>query len=155
MKLGQRCLAVAAVAAVLAFPLLADDPPACPAIDPPAVAVQKALPSNLSSEALAKGEALAKEGGLRAFRDPVTGELRKPTREEAAAAARADAQAAPERQPVFEVVVHPDSMKTVDLQGAFMVAAVATRNPDGSITVRCLPAAAPVPPPDRPTLEEK
>ena len=145
MKLGQRCLAVAAVAAVLAFPLLADDPPACPAIDPPAVAVQKALPS----------EALAKEGGLRAFRDPVTGELRKPTREEAAAAARADAQAAPERQPVFEVVVHPDSMKTVDLQGAFMVAAVATRNPDGSITVRCLPAAAPVPPPDRPTLEEK
>jgi hypothetical protein len=148
VKLGQRCLAVAALAAVLAFPLRADAP-ACPAIDPPTVAPQKALPS----------EALAKEGSLRAFRDPVTGELRKPTREEAAAAAKTQAQAAPERQPVFEVVVHPDGMKTVDLQGAFMAAAVATRNPDGSITVRCVPAGtratAPVPPPARPALEEK
>jgi hypothetical protein len=138
VKLGQRCLAVAALAAVLAFPLRADAP-ACPAIDPPTVA--------------------APQGGLRAFRDPVTGELRKPTREEAAAAAKAEAQGAPERQPVFEVVVHSDGMKTVDLQGAFMAAAVATRNPDGSITVRCVPAgasaAAPVPPPARAALEEK
>ena len=150
MKLGQRCLAVAAaaaVAAVLAVPLQADGPPACPAIDPPALLRQ------------GFGGQAAPLLGLRAFRDPVTDELRKPTREEAAAAAKAEAEAAPERQVVFEVVVHPDGMKTVDLKGAFMAAAVATRNPDGSITVRCVPAgtsaAAPVPPPARPALEEK
>ena len=130
-------------AAFLALPLCADDPPACPAIDPPTL-----LRQGFGGQA--RGQ-----GGLRAFRDPATGELRKPTAEEAAAAARAEAQASPERQLVFEVVVHPDGMKTVDLQGAFMAAAVATRNPDGSITVRCVPAAAPVPPPARPALEEK
>jgi hypothetical protein len=127
---------LAAFASLLALPLPADDPPACPAIDPPAAARLRV--------------------GLRAFRDPATGELRKPAPGEAAAAARAEAEAAPESTPVFEVVVHPDGMKTVDLQGAFTSAAVATRNPDGSITIRCLPAgAAPAPRPARSGPEEK
>jgi hypothetical protein len=122
---------IAGLAALFALPMPADDPQACPAIDPPAFL----RPGSGGQAALLPG--------LRAFRDPVTGELRKPTAEEAAALAQAEAEAAPERQPVFEVVVHPDGMKSVDLQGAFTSAAVATRNPDGSITVRCVPAGAP------------
>src|SRR5262249_22752509 len=95
--------------------------------------------------------------GLRAFRDPVTGKLRPPTREEAAAFARAEAEAAAERSVVFEVVLHPDGMKSVDLQGAFDVAAVAVRNPDGSVSARCAPAggAAASPAAPRPAPEEK
>lgn len=138
MTVASRSGAAAALAVLLALPLSADDPVACPPIDPPQAAGPRA--------------------GLRAFRDPVTGELRRPTREEAAALAGAEGEAEPERQPVFEVILHPDGMKSVDLQGAFLAAAVATRNPDGSITVRCVPAgasaAAPAPP-ARPALEEK
>ena len=136
MKTALRSALLAALAALLAFPLPADDPPVCPAIDPPAAARLQV--------------------GLRAFRDPVTGQLRKPTPEEAAAAAKAEAKATHELTPVFEVVVHPDGMKTVDLQGGFTSAAVATRNPDGSITVRCVPAgAASFAPPSGPAPEEK
>jgi len=124
----------------LAVAQTAGEPASCPAIDPAA--------RTLSRPA----------AGLRAFRDPVTGKLRQPTSEEAAALARAEAEAAPERDLVFEVVVHPDGMKSVDLHGAFDVAAVATRNPDGSVTIRCVPAraaAANTAPPPPQALEEK
>lgn len=126
----------------LALPLSADDDPAaCPAIDRAA-----ADP--------------ARTAGLLAFRDQATGLLRQPTAEEAAALARAAAaQAAPESQPVLEVIVHPDGMKTLDLKGRFEAAVVATRNPDGTVALRCVPAAAAaaLPPalPARPALEEK
>jgi hypothetical protein len=140
LRSRARSVLVAGLAVLPGLFLLADDPSGCPAIDPPA-AVMKPAP------------------GLRAFRDPVTGQLRQPTVEEAAAIARAQGEAAPERQPVFEIIVHPDGMKSVDLQDAFLSAAVATRNPDGSITVRCVPAgastAAPAPLPVRQALEEK
>ena len=116
----SRWILLAGVA-ILGMPLRADEP-ACPGIDP--VARDLSRP----------------QAGLRAFRDPVTGKLRPPTREEAAALARTQAQAAPEREIAFEVVVHPNGMKSVDLQGAFDQATVATRNPDGSIRMRCVPA---------------
>jgi hypothetical protein len=116
-------------------------PPAaarCPAIDPPA-----------ASAALAAG-------GLRVFRDPVTGQIRQPTPEEAARIAASEP--ASESQPVFEIVVHPDGMQSVDLHGALAAKLVITRAPDGSMTVRCLPpGASPTSPPapPRPTLEDR
>lgn len=85
-----------------------------------------------------------------AFRDPVTGKLRQPTAEEAAALAARQKLLTPERALVFEIVTHPDGMKSVDLQGAFVAATVAVRNPDGTVTIRCGSAAAPQtsPPPE-------
>ena len=141
MRSRARSVLVAGLALLPGLFLLAEDPSDCPPIDPPALL--RAAPTP----------------GLRAFRDPVTGQLRQPTAEEAAALARVQAEAAPERQPVFEVIVHPDGMRSVDLQGAFLSAAVATRNPDGSITVHCVPAGtsavALAAAPARPALEEK
>ena len=74
--------------------------------------------------------------GWRAFRDPATGKLREPTPEEARELSRREARksAAPL---TFEVVVHPDGMKSVDLKGAFTMSLVARRNPDGSISYEC------------------
>jgi hypothetical protein len=92
----------------------------CPAVDPPA----------------------GSTSGYLAFRDPVTGKLRQPTVEEAAAFAARRARAAPERTPVFEIVIHPNGMRSVDLNGAFDAATVAVRNPDGTVTLGCAPAAA-------------
>jgi hypothetical protein len=143
VKLGSDSLAAAVLATFLALPLRADDADtrACPAIDPPASAVRS-------------------QAALRVFRDPETGQLRQPTREEAAELARAAAEAAQESEPIFLVVEHPDGMKSVDLQGALMQSVVVTRNADGSLTFRCVPAqlaappAAPVPQ-ARPALEEK
>jgi hypothetical protein len=83
----------------------------------------------------------APSAGWRAFRDPSTGKLREPTAEEARALSREVARktAAPEN---FEVLVHPDGTKSVDLKGAFSMSLVARRRPDGSITYECRPAAA-------------
>ena len=80
-------------------------------------------------------------GGWRAFRDPSTGKLREPTAEEARALSREMTRKS--AVPVaFEVLVHPDGTKSVDLQGAFAMSLVARRSPDGSITYECRPAAA-------------
>ncbi|MGH9398920.1 MAG: post-PEP-CTERM-1 domain-containing protein [Thermoanaerobaculia bacterium] len=143
VTIGLFRLAVAvAAAASLASALPAGEPAACPAIDPPPATQPRA--------------------GLRAFRDPETGELRAPTPGESAALARAEAETAPAEEPIFEVIVHPDGMKTVDLRGAFAASIVVTRNPDGSLTLRCVSAgpragdAAPArPSPAQPALEEK
>ncbi len=151
MKLGfdRSAAAAAALAALLALPLRGDDSPVCPAIDPAARAVSP-------------------QAGLRVFRDPVTGQLRAPTREEAAALARAmEAEAAPTPTPVFEIVEYPDGMKSVDLKGAFMHSVVVKRHADGSVTFSCVPGTAPAAPVQpaaslpapqletRPTFEEK
>jgi hypothetical protein len=74
--------------------------------------------------------------GWRAFRDPATGKLREPTPEEARELSRREARksVAPA---TFEVVVHPDGTKSVDLKGAFAMSLVARRHPDGSITYEC------------------
>jgi hypothetical protein len=110
----------------------------CPAIDSPS----------------ASGAPAA--GGFRVFRDPVTGQIRQPTPEEAARIAASEP--APESQPTFEIVVHPDGMQSVDLHGALAAKLVVTRAPDGSVTVRCLaPGASPAEPParPRPVLEDR
>ena len=134
MKIGFHRLAAAlAVATFLAPPLRAGTSRACPAIDPPARAVRP-------------------QPGWRVFRDPRTGKLRPPTPEEAAELAKMEAEAGPEAEPIFVVVEHPDGMKSVDLQGAFAQSIIVTRNADGSLRFRCVPArlaaasaAAPVP----------
>ncbi len=100
--------------------------------------------------------------GFRAFIDPQTGQLRPPTPEEAQAlsrAARAEfAQPAESLQPI----VLPDGTIAVDLKGLFMQNLVALKNPDGSLSMRCLPdsersvaLAAPPPRAPKPTLEER
>ena len=108
----------------------------CPAIDPPPAAIAA--------------------GGLRVFRDPVTGQIRQPTPAEAARIAASEP--APESQPVFEIRVHPDGMQSVDLHGALAAKLVITRAPDGTATVTCLPpGASPSAPPatSRPALEDR
>ena len=88
-------------------------------------------------------------GGWRAFRDPSTGKLREPTAEEAQALSRemAGKTAAPV---AFEVLVHPDGTRSVDLRGAFAMSLVARRMPDGSISYECRPAGAAEQPPAAP-----
>jgi hypothetical protein len=100
----------------------------------------------------------APAAGWRAFRDRRTGKLREPTPEEALELSRQAARksAAPV---TFEVVVHPDGTKSVDLQGAFDMSMVAHRNADGSLNYECVPAAGsvrkPASPPAAPALAEK
>ena len=98
--------------------------------------------------------------GLRAFIDPQTGQLRAPTPEEAAELAAAVHAARLQTLSELEVVVHPDGMKSVDLKDAFMIDLVARRNPDGTLSIGCLPPGAPAalppaPRPAAPALEER
>ena len=111
--------------------------PPCPAVDVPAGASR------------------------RVFLDPQTGQLRQPTPEEAA---RLGAESRASRLRALadlEVVVHPDGSKSVALKDAFLVDLVARRNPDGSLSIRCLPPGTrggQMPPPAgaaSPVLEEK
>ena len=85
------------------------------------------------------------QGGFRAFIDPETGELREGTPEEQralSAGARTEASNAAE---IPEMVVYPDGMIVVDLKGQFMQSVTVVRNPDGSLSTRCGPSAAPKP----------
>jgi hypothetical protein len=98
--------------------------------------------------------------GLRAFIDPQTGQLREPTPEEAAQLAAAVRASRLQALSELEIVVHPDGMKTVDLKDAFLIALVARRNADGSLSIGCLPPGASGPPspaarPAAPVLEER
>jgi hypothetical protein len=98
--------------------------------------------------------------GLRAFIDPQTGQLRQPTPEEAAQLAAEIHASRLRALSELEVVVHPDGMKSVDLKDAFLIDVVARRNPDGSLSIGCLPPGASGPPPPAarpaaPVLEER
>ena len=98
--------------------------------------------------------------GLRAFIDPQTGQLRAPTPEEAAQLAAEVHASRLQALSELEVVVHPDGMKSVDLQDAFLIDLVARRNPDGSLTTACLPPGVsgqppPAARPAAPVLEER
>jgi hypothetical protein len=99
-------------------------PEECPAIDVPAP--------------------VATAPRVRAFVDPVTGRLREPTADElrALAEARLKSRAA-QPPPVFEVVTHPDGMKTVDLGEAFLFDVRIETLPDGSTKTTCVPHATP------------
>ncbi len=96
---------------------------------------------------------------MRAFVDPLTGQLREPTPEEARALSEAVRKAAAPEPVDFEPVRHPDGMVSVDLKGAFMSHVVIYRNPDGSFSTRCIPASqagayAPKPVPTTPAEEK-
>lgn len=84
--------------------------------------------------------------GLRAFIDPQTGQLREPTPEEAAQLAATVHTSRLQALSELEIVVHPDGMKSVDLKDAFLIDLVARRNPDGSLSIGCLPPGASGPP---------
>jgi hypothetical protein len=80
---------------------------------------------------------------LRAFVDPETGRLRAPTPEESRRLAEAaSAFLATHRGRVYTVVIHPNGMKTVELDDAFDMSVVAVRQPDGSVRFRCVSGAA-------------
>jgi hypothetical protein len=108
--------AVPAAASALPVPAPAES---CPAIDPPAVSVA---------------------AGIRAFIDPVTGKLRPATPEEKRkiAAAGRDRSAR-----TYELVVLPDGTRVVELDDAFLMSVVATKQPDGRLSYRCRTQRAP------------
>jgi hypothetical protein len=116
----RRLAALVVSVFALAFIAEADDAPtpACPAIDPPAATAARPL---------------------RVFRDPITGRLRPPTREEVERLREAQALE-PKTARVFTTVVRPDGTKVVDLGDAFLFSVVAKREPDGSTQYRCVPS---------------
>jgi hypothetical protein len=96
----------------------------------------------------------------RAFLDPQTGQLRQPTPEEAAQLAAAVHAARIQALSELEIVVHPDGMRSVELGDAFLMDLVARRNPDGTLSIDCLPPGAtgtpsPAPRAAAPVLEER
>ncbi len=99
------------------------------------------------------------QAGLRAFIDPQTGQLREPTPEETQALARAAREEFARAVESLEAVVHPDGTISLDLRGLFMQDLVAAKNPDGSLSVRCVPApehaAALAAPASAPTAPEE
>lgn len=115
------------MACVLALPVSAANPtergaPACPAIDAPAPPLPR----------------------VRAFIDPVTGQLREPTADELRSLAEerlARRAAAPAR--VFVVVEHPDGMKSVDLGDAFLFDVKVETGEDGASRIVCVPPPGP------------
>ena len=121
---------LAAAAALLAM-LAAARAPAqeCPNVDPP---------PRPAAECPAIDPIRPAGPGLRMFLDRRTGRVRPPTIEEIRAFAAAESAAAAYLEPL-EIVVHADGMRSVDLKGAFEFRVVARRNPDGSISTRCLP----------------
>lgn len=113
------------MAALALLPLAAlanEPPPPCPAID---------VPAPVSSAPR-----------VRAFVDPVTGKLREPTADELRELAEARWKSRAAQAPrVFEVVTHPDGMKTVDLGDAFLMDVRIERLPDGTMQTTCVPHA--------------
>ena len=116
----RRLAAVFVSAIAFAFIAQADDAPnsTCPAIDPPAAAAAHPL---------------------RVFRDPATGKLRAPTREELEQLRQTQALQ-PKAARVFTTVVRPDGTKVVDLGDAFLFSVIAKRKPDGSTQFECVPS---------------
>jgi hypothetical protein len=116
-------LAVAAAAA-LAVPA-PPSPEVCPPIDPPAPT----------------GPAAQAEAGLRVFIDPVTGKMRPATPEERRKVAEAASGSRAGRS--YEMRIRPDGTRIVELDDAFRMSVVATANPDGTISYRCVTESAP------------
>lgn len=122
-----RLAAAAALVAIFAGARIpAQD---CPSVDPPPRAT-------LECPAI---DTIRPAGpGLRMFLDRRTGRVRAPTLEEIRALAAEGRSGADYLEPL-EIVVYPDGMRSVDLKGAFEFRVVAKRNPDGSISARCVP----------------
>lgn len=78
---------------------------------------------------------------LRVFVDPATGRLREPTADELRQLAEARLAARATAPRSFEVVTHPDGMKSVDLGDAFLFDVRLERLPDGTTKLECVPRA--------------
>lgn len=120
LRIPVALAALLAAGALCAAP--APDPaPECPAVDVPAPATFR----------------------VRAFVDPVTGRLREPTADELRRLAEERLAARSAEAPrVFEIVQHPDGMKSVELGDAFLFDVKLETLPDGSPRIICVPRAA-------------
>lgn len=120
-------LGLIAAAALLAPAGWAQEP-ACPAVDPPAVA--------------APGAGASGRAAFHVFVDPATGRPRPPTADELRRLAE-ERLAARENAPprVFTVITHSNGMKSVDLGDAFLFDLRVVRQPDGTAHLECLPHA--------------
>lgn len=107
---------VAAVALAIPQPAPSMNPE-CPAIDLP-TATRPVAPA-----------------GVRAFIDPVTGKLRRPTPEERQKLASTVSRDRSGR--AYEVRIEADGTRIVQLDETFMMSVVAVKNPDGTISYRC------------------
>ena len=130
---ARRTLIVCAGAlALAALVAIAGEAPSVSEADPPGGQAEAAV----SPKVIPPGV-----GGLKTYRDPVTGERRSPPRaiplealdaRQRNAFSRSDAGLVEEPGPSAAGGVH------VDLQGRFRSAVVITRQPDGSFSTRCL-----------------
>ncbi len=131
-QLGPALTACAGVLALAALVAFAES-------TPPASELERAsarTEPTLSTQAIPPGG-----GGLKTYRDPVTGARRSPPRamplealdaRQRNAFSRSDAGLVEEPGPTVAGGVH------VDLQGRFRSAVVITKQPDGSFSTRCL-----------------
>jgi hypothetical protein len=89
--------------------------------------------------------AYAQQSGLRAFKDPVTGQLRAPTAAELKAAAAAKTPAEPRGLVTGKLnpqaVRHANGAISQELTQADLMYSVATRKADGSVDLYCVPGA--------------
>jgi hypothetical protein len=118
------------LAAIGSSPGVSIEPRECPAIDPPAASAPYCPAVDPVGRA-----------SLRVFLDHRTGRVRAPTPEEARALFEARGRQVEYLEPL-EVVRHPDGMRSVDLKGAFSSRVLAHKNPDGSVSTRCVPPGA-------------
>lgn len=100
----------------------------CPAVDPTPAPPERVCPA----------VDRIRTASLRVFLDRRTGRVRAPSPEEARALFESGGRDT-EGLELLEIVVHPDGMRSVDLKGAFSSRVVLRRNPDGTLTMRCLP----------------
>ena len=104
------------------------------------LAVLMAIPAWSQSKSPAKTEKIgtAKVAGMQVAIDPHTGRLRQPTPEERQALARALGRTLNRSTEGLRTIVHPNGMKSVDLQGRFQSTSVATIDSTGKVKYRCL-----------------
>ena len=76
---------------------------------------------------------------MRAAVDPQTGELRPPTADEARRLTDARAAAFASALEQLEMVRHEDGTVSVDLKGLFLQDVVVRKNPNGSLSLQCVP----------------
>lgn len=100
-------------------------------------AVIDPLPAPIAIHAIAL-QSSAQDAGMRAFIDPVTGQLREPTAEEAAALARRGLRASA-MSTAPDVVRHANGMLSAELGDEYMTEIVVRRAADGSLSMACVP----------------
>jgi hypothetical protein len=126
--------AILVFSAVLALPALADDAPAPTPV--PAAAQKKAAKTDAKKAAATASP--AGTANMVVTRDPETGESRPAT--------AAERERLLGRRPLVAVehtvVTLPDGTQMIELGDADMTYAVATKNPDGSVSRRCVHGSA-------------